>query len=117
MSSGGLGGVFLVFGAIILIILYVIAMLIITFWYIVIPAIALIIIYKKRKSVRKVYRGNRWVLKFRKREPKLSTHGVMSSSELNKGIEWVRHRNAEDERRRKEFSEKSLRHDHQSVRV
>ena len=80
-----------------------------TYWYITFPAVALIIIYKKRKSIRK--------LKFRKRGPKLSTHGVMSSSELNKRIEWVRHQNAEDERRRKEFSEKSLRHDHQSVRV
>ena len=88
-----------------------------TYWYITFPAVALIIIYKKRKSIRKAYRGNRWDLKFRKREPKLSTHGVMSSSELNKRIEWVRHQNAEDERRRKEFSEKSLRHDHQSVRI
>ena len=80
-----------------------------TYWYITFPAVALIIIYKKRNSIRK--------LKFRKRGPKLSTHGVMSSSELNKRIEWVRHQNAEDERRRKEFSEKSLRHDHRSVRV
>ena len=88
-----------------------------TYWYITFPAVALIIIYKKRNSIRKAYRGNRWDLKFRKRQPKLSTHGVMSSSELNKRIEWVRHQNAEDERRRKEFIEKSLRHDHQSVGV
>ena len=80
-----------------------------TYWYITFPAVALIIIYKKRNSIRK--------LKFRKRGPKLSTHGVMSSGELNKGIEWVRHQNAEDERRRKEFSEKSLRHDHRSVKI
>ena len=80
-----------------------------TYWYITFPAVALIIIYKKRKSIRK--------LKFRKRGPNLSTHGVMSSSELNKGIEWVRHQNAEDERRRKEFSEKSLRHMKRSMRV
>ena len=88
-----------------------------TYWYITFPAVALIIIYKKRNSIRKAYKGYRWDLKFRKREPKLSTHGVMSSSELNKRIEWVRQQNAEDERRRKEFSEKSLRHDHRSVRV
>ena len=88
-----------------------------TYWYITFPAVALIIIYKKRNSIRKAYKGYRWDLKFRKRGPKLSTHGVMSSSELNKRIEWVRHQNAEDERRRKEFSEKSLRYDHQSVRV
>ena len=80
-----------------------------TYWYITFPTVALIIIYKKRKSIRK--------LKFRKRGPKLYTHGAMPSSELNTGIEWVRQQNAEDERRRKEFSEKSLRHDHQSVRV
>ena len=80
-----------------------------TYWYITFPAVALIIIYKKRKSIRK--------LKFRKRGPKLSTHGVMSSSELNKRIEWVRQQNAEDERRRKEFCEKSLRHMKRSLRV
>ena len=41
----------LVFGLIILFILYSIVMILITFWYITIPAIALIIIYKKRKSI------------------------------------------------------------------
>ena len=41
----------LVFGLIILFILYAIVMVLITFWYITIPAIALIIIYKKRKSI------------------------------------------------------------------
>ena len=46
MSNGGLGGVLLVFGAFIVLILYVIAMLVITFRYIIIPAIALIIVYK-----------------------------------------------------------------------
>ena len=88
-----------------------------TYWYITFPAVALIIIYKKRNSIRKAYKGYRWDLKFRKRGPKLFTRGAIQSSELNKRIEWVRHQNAEDERRRKEFSEKSLRHDHQSVRV
>ena len=80
-----------------------------TYWYITFPAVALIIIYKKRKSIRK--------LKFRKRGPKLYTHGAIPSSELNTGIEWVRQQNAEDERRRKEFSEKSLRHMQRSLRV
>ena len=79
-----------------------------TYWYITFPAVALIIIYKKRNSIRK--------LKFRKRGPKLHTHGVMPSSELNKRIEWVRQQNAEDERRRKEFCEKSLRHMKRSLR-
>ena len=101
----------------ILFVVYTAIVLFFTYFYITFPAVALIIIYKKRKSIRKAYKGNRWELKFRNRGPKLSTHGVMSSSELNKRIEWVRHQNAEDERRRKEFSEKSLRHDHQSVRV
>ena len=41
----------LVFGLIILFILYAIVMVLVTFWYITIPAIALIIIYKKRKSI------------------------------------------------------------------
>jgi len=41
----------LVFGLIILFILYSIVMILVTFWYITIPAIALIIIYKKRKSI------------------------------------------------------------------
>jgi len=41
----------LVFGLIILFILYSIVMVLVTFWYITIPAIALIIIYKKRKSI------------------------------------------------------------------
>ena len=79
-----------------------------TYWYITFPAIALIIIYKKRKSIRK--------LKFRKRGPKLYTHGAIPSSELNTGIEWVRQQNAEDERRRKEFGEKSLRHMKRSLK-
>ena len=79
-----------------------------TYWYITFPAVALIIIYKKRNSIRK--------LKFRKRGPKLYTHGAIPSSELNTGIEWVRQQNAEDERRRKEFGEKSLRHMKRSMR-
>ena len=99
----------LLMGIVLILFIITVITLFFTYWYITFPAVALIIIYKKRNSIRK--------LKFRKRGPKLSTHGVMLSSELNKGIEWVRHQNAEDERRRKEFSEKSLRHDHQSVRV
>ena len=68
-----------------------------TYWYITFPAVALIIIYKKRKSIRK--------LKFRKRGPKLYTHGAMPSSEWHKRDEWVRQQSADDERRRKEFWE------------
>ena len=68
-----------------------------TYWYITFPAVALIIIYKKRKSIRK--------LKFRKRGPKLYTRSAMPSSEWHKRDEWVRQQNAEDERRRKEFWE------------
>ena len=47
----GIAVVALVFGLIILFILYSIVMILVTFWYITIPAIALIIIYKKRKSI------------------------------------------------------------------
>ena len=93
----------------ILFVVYTAIVLFFTYFYITFPAVALIIIYKKRNSIRK--------LKFRKRGPKLSTHGVMLSSELNKRIEWVRHQNAEDERRRKEFSVKSLKYDHRPVRI
>ena len=76
-----------------------------TYWYITFPAVALIIIYKKRKSIRKAYKGYRWDLKFRKRGPKLYTHGAMPSSEWHKRDEWVRQQSADDERRRKEFWE------------
>ena len=47
----GIAVVALVFGLIILFILYAIVMVLVTFWYITIPVIALIIIYKKRKSI------------------------------------------------------------------
>ena len=107
----------LLMGLVLIFFIITVITLFFTYWYITFPAVALIIIYKKRKSIRKAYKGYRWELKFRNRGPKLSTQGVMSSRELNKRIEWVRHQNAEDERRRKEFTEKSLRHDHQSVRV
>jgi uncharacterized membrane protein YqiK len=91
----------LLMGLVLIFFIITVITLFFTYWYITFPAVTLIIIYKKRNSIRK--------LKFRKRGPKLSTHGVMLS-ELNKRIEWVRHQNAEDERRRKEFSEKSLMH-------
>ena len=107
----------LLMGLVLIFFIITVITLFFTYWYITFPAVALIIIYKKRNSIRKAYKGYRWDLKFRKRGPKLYTHDVMPSSELNKRIEWVRHQNAEDERRRKEFSEKALRHDHQSVRV
>ena len=104
-----LGAILVIGILLILFVVYTVVVLFFTYWYITFPAVALIIIYKKRKSIRK--------LKFRKRGPKLYTHGAIPSSELNTGIEWVRQQNAEDERRRQEFSEKSLRYDHQSVRV
>ena len=107
----------LLMGIVLIFFIITVITLFFTYWYITFPAVALIIIYKKRNSIRKAYKGYRWDLKFRKRGPKLSTRGVIQSNELNKGIDWVRHQNAEDERRRKEFSEKSLRHDHRSVRI
>ena len=97
----------LLMGIVLIFFIITVITLFFTYWYITFPAVALIIIYKKRNSIRK--------LKFRKRGPKLFTRGVMSSSELNKRIEWVRQQNAEDERRRKEFIEKSLMRDHRSV--
>ena len=47
MSSSGIGGIFVVFGVLILLVVY----LAIIYWYITIPAIALIIVYKKRNSI------------------------------------------------------------------
>ena len=99
----------LLMGLVLIFFIITVITLFFTYWYITFPAVALIIIYKKRKSIRK--------LKFRKRGPKLYTHGAMPSSELNTGIEWVRQQNAEDERRRKEFSEKSLRHMKRSLKI
>ena len=98
----------LLMGLVLIFFIITVITLFFTYWYITFPAVALIIIYKKRNSIRK--------LKFRKREPKLFTRGVIQSNELNKGIEWVRHQNAEDERRRKEFNGKSLRHIKRSLK-
>ena len=112
-----LGAILLIAILLILFLVYTVVVLFFTYWYITFPAVALIIIYKKRKSIRKAYKGYRWDLKFRKRGPKLYTHGAMPSSEWHKRDEWVRQQSADDERRRKEFCEKSLRHMKRSLRV
>ena len=100
-----LGAILLIAILLILFLVYTVVVLFFTYWYITFPAVALIIIYKKRKSIRKAYKGYRWDLKFRKRGPKLYTRGAMPSSEWHKRDEWVRQQSADDERRRKEFWE------------
>jgi len=114
MSSGGLGGVLLVFGAFIVLILYVIAMLVITFWYIIIPAIALIIVYKYRKSIWKPKDTtflNDEVREHYKNGTMHDYYGEHDNSSQQHGgawherQEWIKQQAAEDERRAREFWE------------
>ena len=58
LASSGIGSIFLIFGLILLLIVY----FAIVFWYITIPVIALIIVYKKRKSIWKSRGQNRTFL-------------------------------------------------------
>ena len=54
-----LGAIVVVFFLLILFVVYMVVILFFTFWYITIPALALIIIYKKRKSIWKSKNQNR----------------------------------------------------------
>ena len=54
-----LGAVVVVFFLLILFVVYTVVVLFFTFWYITIPALALIIVYKKRKSIWKSKNQNR----------------------------------------------------------
>ena len=85
-----------------------------TYWYITFPAVALIIIYKKRKSI---WKSNRYrTSSYSKQhyyskgqryeyESNQTNFGQSQQSEWHKRAEWIRQQNVEDERRRKEFWE------------
>ena len=109
LASSGIGSIFLIFGLILLLIVY----FAIVFWYITIPVIALIIVYKKRKSIWKP--KDKTFLNDEVREN--YKNGTMydydeeaNSNQQYEGAwherdEWTRQQNAEDERRTMEFWE------------
>ena len=109
LASSGIGSIFLIFGVILLLIVY----FAIIFWYITIPVIALIIVYKKRKSIWKP--KDKTFLNDEVREN--YKNGTMydydeetNSNQQYEGAwherdEWTRQQNAEDERRTREFWE------------
>ena len=109
MANSGIGNIFLIFGVILLLIVY----FAIVFWYITIPVIALIIVYKKRKSIWKP--KDKTFLNDEVREN--YKNGTMydydeetNSNQQYEGAwherdEWTRQQNAEDERRTREFWE------------
>jgi hypothetical protein len=109
LANSGIGSIFLIFGVILLLIVY----FAIIFWYITIPVIALIIVYKKRKSIWKP--KDKTFLNDEVREN--YKNGTMydydeetNSNQQYEGAwherdEWTRQQNAEDERRTREFWE------------
>ena len=110
MANSGIGSIFLIFGLILLLIVY----FAIVFWYITIPVIALIIVYKKRKSIWKP--KDKTFLNDEVRENyKNGTMGEYYNEHNNshqqyqsawhERDEWTRQQNAEDERRTREFWE------------
>ena len=93
--------VFLIIGLLLVFLVVSGIILFFAYWYITFPAVALIIIYKKRHSIWKSSLNRTY-----------SSHGAMPAGfgqsqqgEWHKRDEWVRQQNAEDERRRKEFWE------------
>ena len=110
MASSGIGSIFLIFGLILLLIVY----FAIVFWYITIPVIALIIIYKQRKSiwkpknttflndeVRQHYQNDTMSEYYNEHN---NSHQQYQSA-WHERDEWTRQQNAEDERRTREFWE------------
>ena len=106
--------VLLIMGLLIIFLIVSAIVLFFTYWYITFPAVALIIIYKKRKSIWKsnLHRtssyGKRHYYSKGQRyeyESNQTNFGQSEQSEWHKRAEWVRQQNAEDERRRKEFWE------------
>ena len=110
MSSSGIGSIFLVFGLILLFIVY----LAIVFWYITIPVIALIIVYKKRKSIWKPKDTTFLNDEVREHYKNGTMHDYYNEEDnsnqqyentWHEREEWVRQQAAEDERRTREFWE------------
>ena len=106
--SSGIGGIFTVIAVLVILIVY----LAITFWYITIPVIALIIVYKKRKSIWKPKDTtflNDEVREHYKNGPMHDYYNEEDDSNQqyestwHEREEWVRQQAAEDERRTKEF--------------
>jgi len=94
--------VFLIIGLLLVFLVVSGIILFFAYWYITFPAVALIIIYKKRHSI--------WKSSLGRTHP---SHGAMPAgfgqsqqSEWHKREEWVRQQNADDERRSREFWEK-----------
>ena len=108
MANSGIGSIFLIFGLILLLIVY----FAIIFWYITIPVIALIIVYKKRKSIWKPKDKTFLNDDVRENYKNGTTHDYeeANSNQQYEGAwherdEWTRQQNAEDERRTREFWE------------
>ena len=110
MSGSGIGGIFTVLAVSVVLIVY----LAITFWYITIPVIALIIVYKKRKSIWKPKDTTFLNDEVREHYKNGTMHDYYNeednSNQQYEGAwhereEWVRQQAAEDERRTREFWE------------
>ena len=110
MSSSGIGGIFTVIAVLVILIVY----LAITFWYITIPVIALIIVYKKRKSIWKPKDTTFLNDEVREHYKNGTMHDYYNEednsnqqyeSAWHEREEWVRQQAAEDERRTREFWE------------
>ena len=109
LASSGIGSIFLIFGVILLLIVY----FAIVFWYITIPVIALIIVYKKRKSIWKPKDKTFLNDEVRENYKNGTMHDYEEEANSNQQYEgawherdeWTRQQNAEDERRTREFWE------------
>ena len=109
LASSGIGSIFLIFGVILLLIVY----FAIIFWYITIPVIALIIVYKKRKSIWKPKDKTFLNDEVRENYKNGTMHDYEEEANSNQQYEgawherdeWTRQQNAEDERRTREFWE------------
>ena len=109
LASSGIGSIFLIFGLILLLIVY----FAIVFWYITIPVIALIIVYKKRKSIWKPKDKTFLNDEVRENYKNGTMHDYEEEANSNQQYEgawherdeWTRQQNAEDERRTREFWE------------
>ena len=92
--------VFLIIGLLLVYLVVSGIILFFAYWYITFPAVALIIIYKKRHSIWKSS------LNYPSHEAMPAGFGQSQQSEWHKREEWIRQQNADDERRSREFWEK-----------
>ena len=109
LANSGIGSIFLGLGLILLLIVY----FAIVFWYVTIPVIALIIVYKKRKSIWKPKDKTFLNDEVRENYKNGTMHDYEEEANSNQQYEgawherdeWTRQQNAEDERRTREFWE------------